>query len=128
MSNKVDSELRAVVAVLGAHGDVPFSGRDRGSVVRLNRQNLGHELVLATRGHLLLSHHAGERILEVCLGVLFDHGPLVLHASSLCHLSSWHLGFFDIFAVIFYEFAFCSADFSYFFKLAKLRRVFKALG
>ena len=87
MSNKVDSELRAVVAVLGAHGDVPFSGRDRGSVVRLNRQNLGHELVLATRGHLLLSHHAGERILEVCLGVLFDHGPLVLHAIQ-CYQSS----------------------------------------
>ena len=88
VSNKVDSELRAVVAVLGAHGNVPFSGRDRGSVVRLNRQNLGHELVLATRGHLLLSHHAGERILEVCLGVLFDHGRLVLHASFLIQLNS----------------------------------------
>ena len=98
MSNKVDSELRAVVVILLAHGDVPFSGRDRGSVVRLDRHNLGHELVLATRGHLLLSHHAGERILEVCLGVLFDHGPLILHACSLSHLSSWLLGFFVNFA------------------------------
>ena len=105
MSNKVDSELRAVVVVLLAHGNVPFSGRDRGSVVRLDRHNLGHELVLATRGHLLLSHHAGERILEVCLGVLFDHGPLVLHACSLCHLSSWLLGFFVNFAFCFYEWA-----------------------
>ena len=71
MSDKVDCEESAVVR-RGRHGDVPFSARNRGSIVVLDLHNLSHELALATLGHLLLGHRAAERILESCLGVLFD--------------------------------------------------------